>query len=305
MKRSLTTLIALALGVSFGLAACGDDEKGTVDSGASDVKVTIGAQNFGESAVLAEIYKQGLAAKGFTTSIRELGGFRPVELEAFDQKTINFAPEYAASLLEGLNNKKGEASGDVGATVAKLETYLTEKGLTALKASDAVDTNAFVVTKETAKQYNLKTLSDLAARGGALKLGAPADCETNPFCLPGLQATYGLDLRPTYQALEPQQVADALDAKSIDVALLFSTAGTIASKGYVLLADDKKMLAADNVVPVVSAELGQNAEFVDAVNEITETLTTAKLITMNKRFDIDKDDAAVIAKEYLAAEFLD
>ena len=49
-------------------------------------------------------------------SIKKLGGYRPVELDAFKAKEINFAPEYVASMLEGVNGKKGEASGDVTAS---------------------------------------------------------------------------------------------------------------------------------------------------------------------------------------------
>lgn len=309
MKRSTTTLIALALGISLIGAACGkDDDKKSSSSDTTaagkKVAVTIGAQDFGESAILAEIYKQGLAAKGYATSIKTLGGYRPVELDAFKAKEINFAPEYAASMLEGLNNKKGEATGDVVETAKKLETYLTPLGLTALTASEAVDTNAFVVTKATADKYGLKTLSDLASKGKDLKLGAPADCETNPFCLPGLKKTYGLDLTKNTTALESNQVGDALDAGSVQIGLLFSTAGAIASKGYVLLEDDKNMLAADNVLPVVSAELGGNSALKSATNAITAKLTTAKLIEMNKAFDIDKEDAAVIAKGFLDDEGL-
>ncbi|MBA2609136.1 MAG: glycine/betaine ABC transporter substrate-binding protein, partial [Actinobacteria bacterium] len=59
MKRSTTTLIALALGISLIGAACGSDDNNKDDAGSAGdkkVAVTIGAQDFGESAILAEIY---------------------------------------------------------------------------------------------------------------------------------------------------------------------------------------------------------------------------------------------------------
>lgn len=310
MKRSITMLLALLLPLAL-LGACGGDDDNKSSSGGDggtankSIKVTIGAQDFGESAILAEVYKQGLADKGYTASIRELGGFRDVEMTALDSKTINFVPEYAATLLEFLNNKKGEASGDSTATYEKLNTYLEPKGLFALRPSAAVDTNAFVVTKKTSDDLGIKSLSDLAEKGKDLKIGAPADCETNPFCIPGLKSTYGLDLTKNYTALEPgPPIIAALDANSVQIGLLFSTDGRIVSKGYVLLDDDKHMLAADNVLPVVTTALRDTAGFVSAVNAITATLDTDKLIAMNKRFDIDKDDASVIAKDFLKDEGL-
>jgi len=308
VKRMTRLLAGLAIVAALTAAACSSDSKSNTSASASSSAakptITIGAQDFGESAILAEIYRQGLQAKGFNVSIQKLGGFRDLEVTAFDGGTINFAPEYAASMLEFLNGKKGEASSDVDATVAKLKDQLTSKNLAALAVSDAVDTNSFVVTKATADRLGLKTLSDLASKGAGLKLGAPSDCQTNAYCLPGLKKTYDLDLSGSFQALETGQIADALDAGAIDVALLFSTDGRIAAKGYVLLQDDKKMLVADNVLPVVKTDLASNGDLTAATNAITKTLTTDELIALNKRYDVDKEDAAVIAKDYLTQKGL-
>ena len=296
-------MVAIGLIAVVAIAACSSDKKATSNSSASastaKPSITIGAQDFGESAILAEIYKQGLAAKGFTASTQKLGGFRDLEIKAFDGGTINFAPEYAASMLEFLNGKKGEATSDASATVKKLQAQLDAKQLVALDATDAVDTNALVMTKAKADQLGIKSLSDLATKGADLKLGGPADCETNAFCIPGLKRVYNLDLSGKFQALETSAVAPALDAGTIDIALLFSTDGRIAAKGYALLDDDKNMLAADNVVPVVKKDLSSNKDLAEAVNAISKKITTEELIKMNKRFDVDKEDAAVIAKDFL------
>jgi osmoprotectant transport system substrate-binding protein len=260
--------------------------------------VTIGAQDFGESKILAEIYKQGLAAEGFDTSVRELGGYRDLEVPAFEEGTINFAPEYAASMLEFLNNKAGEASGDVSATVDKLDTRLEDKDLAALEVSEAVDSNGFAVTQATADKHGLKSISDLA--GKDLSLGGPADCPKNPYCIPGLQKTYDVDLSGKFKSLDaaaPRYAA--LNAGEIDVAVVFTTDGAIAASKLVLLKDDKQMFAADNIIPIVSSQLSGNSSLTDATNAITAKLTTEKLTAMNKRFDIDKEDAAAIAKDFL------
>jgi len=302
MSKTLRILLAMVAGLALIAAACGDDDGG---SGSSDVPdgpdIVIGAQQFGESAILGEIYKQGLAAKGYTTSIQDLGGFRDVEVAAFDSGDINFAPEYAASMLEFLNDKAGEATSDAGETTDKLQTYLDDKDITAFDPSDAVDTNAFVITQATSDDLGIKSLSDLADKGADLKLGGPADCETNPFCIPGLKDVYGLDLSDNFTSLEPGAVADALESGDIDIALLFSTDGRIADKGWVLLDDDKKMLAADNVVPVAKNDVtdAYGDDLASAVNDISAKLTTDALIDMNKSYDIDKEDPAAIAKTWL------
>ena len=48
-----------------------------------------------------------------------------------------------------------------------------------------------MVTQETSEEFGITSLSDLAENGADLTLGGPPDCETNPFCIPGLQDVYG------------------------------------------------------------------------------------------------------------------
>jgi glycine betaine/choline ABC-type transport system substrate-binding protein len=57
-------------------------------------------------------------------------------------------------------------------------------------------------------------------------------------------------------------------------------------------------------VPVLSKSLAANSQIVKYANAISDKLTTDKLIAMNKRFDVDKEDAAVIAKGFLTDEGL-
>jgi osmoprotectant transport system substrate-binding protein len=305
MKRHVRLAVGLFAALALIAAGCGDDDDDD-DDGAAEVPegpaISIGAQDFGESAILAEIYSQGLDASGYEVSIQELGGFRDIEVAAFESGDINFAPEYAASMLEFLNEFAGEATSDVAETVELLQGRLADLGLQALEPSDAVDTNAFVVTQETADSLSLATLSDLAANAEGLTLGAPADCETNAFCIPGMQDVYGVDLSAGFQALETGAIADSLEAGAIDIALLFSTDAVIADRGWVLLEDDQQMLAADNVVPVVTDELvdAYGDDFTSRVNEISAALTTEGLTELNRRFSIDREDAEDIAADFLA-----
>src|SRR5690606_32812244 len=66
-------------------------------------EIVVGAQDFGESAILAQIYGQALSSAGYPVEYQALGGFRDLVFTAFDSGDINFTPEYAASALEFLN----------------------------------------------------------------------------------------------------------------------------------------------------------------------------------------------------------
>jgi osmoprotectant transport system substrate-binding protein len=307
MKRQLKAVVAATLALGLMATACGGDDDDDATDDRSGTTIKIGAQDFGESAILAQIYKQALEADGFTADTQSLGGFRDLLFAAFESGDVNLAPDYLASELEFLNDQAGEATSDVDETMGKLEPLLADKDLVALTPSDAVDTNSFVMTNDKAEELGIETMSDLAEKGEGLKLGAPPDCEDNAFCIPGFKEVYGLDLSSGFSPLDSGVIASALTAGEIDVALLFSTDGRIADEGWVVLEDDKKMLAADNVLPVASKELtdeyGDDLE--SLLNKISAELTTEDLVEMNKAFDIDKEDPEDIAADWLSEHNLD
>ncbi len=292
-KRRSGVIGAMLLAFALVTAAC---------SSGGDTEIKVGAQDFGESAILAEIYAQALEVEGYPVSIQPLGGFRDIVLASFESGDINLTPEYAASMLEFLNGFSGEATGDAAETTQNLQSYLDDLGLVAFEPSPAVDTNAFVITPETSQTLGITTLSDLAAKGSDLRLGGPPDCETNAFCIPGLQTAYGLDLSGSFTPLDAGAITvQALEAGEIDIALLFSTSGVIADRGWVLLEDDRNMLAADNVVPVLTSELsGEYGSDLEALlNSISAALSTAELTEMNRQFDVEQLDAEDIAAGWL------
>jgi len=300
-KGVIGAALALAL---LAVSACGSG-----DDAQEGPTITIGAQDFGESAILADVYAQALEEEGYQVSIQPLGGFRDIVLGSFESGDINFTPEYAASMLEFLNDFQGEATGDAEETTELLQGYLDDLGLVAYSPSPAVDTNAFVVTPETSESFGLQSISDLAGNEGDLTLGGPPDCETNPFCIPGLMDVYGIDFSGSFTPLDAGSVTvQALEAGEIDVAVLFSTSGIIADRGWVLLEDDQNMLAADNVVPVLTEELDEayGDEFRSLVDEVSAAMTTEDLTELNRRFDIEAEDAEQIATDWLTDNgFLD
>ncbi len=161
--------------------------------------VVVGAANFAESEILANLYAEALRAAGFTASVKKIGN-RELYEPALEKGEIQVVPEYAGTLTEFLNKKqngataKARASGELDATVAALTELGAKAGLEFGAPSQAADQNAFAVTQAFADRYGVKTLSELAAKcnAGDLVLGGPPECPERPFCKPGLESTYGL-----------------------------------------------------------------------------------------------------------------
>ena len=100
-------------------------------------------------------------------------------------------------------------------------------------------------------------------------LGAGPECPTRPYCLPGLQTTYGIHFKD-FKALDTDGPATRAAFKNgtIQVGLVFSSDGDLNDLGLVVLQDDKHLEAADNVVPISESRamadvLGANAAYTE------------------------------------------
>jgi len=286
------TLLALALVA----AACGSG-----DDAAEKPTITVSSFNFNESTILGEIYAQALEAEGYDVARNLNLGNREVVQPALQSGEIDLVPEYVGSLAGFLEL---EATADSQATWGAAKAALEESGATLLDYSPAQDKNGYVVRADTASQYGLSTVSDLAPVAAELIFGGPPECPEREFCLKGLEELYGLN----FAEFKPLDVAGpltvaALDSGEIDVALLFTTQGIIAENGWVLLDDDKGLNPAENVVPAVNQEIvdAYGSDFTDLLNRISAALDTATLTALNGRADIGGEDPALIATDWLTA----
>jgi hypothetical protein len=154
-------------------------------------QLTVGSTNFAEQEIVAELYAQVLESAGVQVSRKFQLGNREIVAPALEKGDIDLYPEYLGTYLLFVDESTTVPS-DKAAAAAELNELLESKGITVLAPSDAQDTNAFVVTKETAEKYDLKAVSDLARVPDSLTLGGPPECPTRPFCLVGLREIYGL-----------------------------------------------------------------------------------------------------------------
>lgn len=136
-------------------------ENGLLGGASGSGEVTVGAVAFAENQIMGELYAQTLEDAGYTVNRQLTLESREVLQPALQDGEIDIAPEYLSSLLLFLD-PEGTASGDPDAVRSELEPLLEEGGQTLLESSEANDTNAFVVTQETADQYGLASMSDLA-----------------------------------------------------------------------------------------------------------------------------------------------
>ncbi|CAN5147273.1 hypothetical protein BH24ACT1_BH24ACT1_06430 [soil metagenome] len=162
-----------------------------VEAPAGSGELTVGSFNFTESQILAHMYALALRAQGYDVTVEaNLGAREQVVFPAIERGELDIVPEYIGSLLLHLDENAEPVPTEEG--MERIGELLPE-GLELLEPSEAEDKNALVVTSETAEQYDLTTVSDLAGVEDPLVLGGPPECAERPQCLPGYEGVYGLE----------------------------------------------------------------------------------------------------------------
>ncbi len=299
MKRTLMSLTAVA---ALGLSACGGDsdplEAAPEESGGgSDQAVVVGSANFPESVLLAEIYAGALEEAGVDAETRPNIGSREVYLEGLLDGSIDVIPEYTGNLRLYFN--EDASASEPEAVYEELQQALPEE-LTVLDYAEAEDKDAVVVTRETAEEYDLSSIGDLAPVAGDLALGGPPEWKTRQTGVPGLKDVYGVEFGDFVEldAGGPLTLR-GLTRGRIDAGNLFSTDPNVAAEDLVVLEDPESLFAAQNIVPVLRQDAATE-EVTAALNDVSAALDTETLAGLVTRVVIDNEDADAVAQDFLA-----
>jgi osmoprotectant transport system substrate-binding protein len=319
--RSTAARVVLFLGVGALLvSACGGGDTPTgaaTDTAAGGTgeeqaagSVTVGGPNFTEGLVMTEMYRLLLEDAGYDVTVQTVTN-REVYEPALERGEIDVVPEYLATMTEFLNLRTNGpdadpvATSDVQETLDALTELGSEVGLVPLQPAEAANQNAFVVAEDLATENDLSTLSDLAALGEPVVLAATEECPERLFCQIGLEEVYGLQI----ERVEPlgfgsPQTKQAVADGDATLGLTGTTDGTLESFGLVLLDDDQNLQLADNLVPVVNAEVAQDEALVAALDSLAAVLSTQDLAELNAQVDQERQQASDVAQAYLEAQGL-
>ena len=312
MRMHRTLVLGASLALVLGSAAVGEAQSALPSGPVGDPVVKMGSAGFNESAVVAEIWAQALEAGGATVERNLLTGPRNLTWEALQAGAdINAMPEFVGFLLEYINGNAGESGPDTAATVAALAARLAPFDMSVLGATPGGDVNAFVVTADTAQQYALTTLSDLAKVAGELSWGLPPECVTQPLCA-GALAKYGIDvstLNVTELAACGGEIVDALVSGGVQVGELCSTQPAISTNGLVVLQDDLATQPTGALAPVIRNDTlralqAQGIDVASILDPVSASITTEDLMALQQRTDVDQEDLDVVARDFLTAKGL-
>jgi osmoprotectant transport system substrate-binding protein len=297
-------IVLTSVVVAIVAAACSSSTTSSTPPASSGPAITIGSTNFSEQVIVANLYADVLTHAGAKVTLRANLGTREAVEPALAAGQLDLYPDYAGTLLIFLNASDSAAATQTSTAVPALKGILGTHGATVLDPAPAIDTNVFAVTKATADQYHLTTLSSLAPVAGKLVLGGPPECPQRPTCLVGLQSTYGLHFKSFTSLDEAGPITvSALKSGEVQVAELFSSDGSIVENGFVQLTDDKHLQPADYLIPVIRKSVDTPA-VAAALNGLSAKLTTVQLSNLNIKVNVDHEDPSTVASQWLAQEHI-
>lgn len=305
-SKKLTFWTAVSV-IMLGLTSCGtgDSVMGSDSTHPkTEASLVVGSANFPESHVLAEIYSGALQAAGVSSSTMPNIGSREVNVKALVDGSIDLIPDYNGNLLRYVDKNATAVS---AVEVARALPEQLPAGLRVLNASKAEDKDSIVVTEETAKKYNLRTLADLGKICNKISLGMPPEAQGRPQGLPGLKALYDCfpaSFAPFSDGGGPITVQALLENK-IQAADVFTTSPLIAQHHLVTLADPLNNFPAQQVIPLIRTDrVAEKA--VEVLNDVSASLTTEDLVTLNERISgSNKENPKDVAKTWLKEKGFD
>lgn len=273
-------------------------------AGGVGAPVVVASKPFGESYVLAEMFAQLLESAGIAVERRPGLGATEIAFSALRTNAIDVYPEYTGTGLVAVLRDTVSAAMRRDPRLAfdrVAREFPPRFGVHWLPPLGFQNGYAIAVRRETAERLQLRTLSDVAARGRSLTAGFTSDFIGRPDGLRGLSDAYGLAFRAV-RPLAPAVKYEALASSGVDIIDGYSTDGLLAKYDLVTLEDDRRFFPPYEAAALVSPRLvSERPDAIAALTRLSGRLTEAMVREWNRRVEVAREPVASVARDALAS----
>jgi osmoprotectant transport system permease protein len=267
-------------------------------------EVVVGAKNFVEGRILAEVVKQMLEAHT-DLRVRVKENLTPsLIFKALLRGDLDLYPEYTGNLLtnqDALGMPIPEDRSTITAVVRK--EILRRRGLVLLETFGMNNTYAFCTTKALARKHGLRTVGDLRRLPSA-RVVVDLSFLDRPDGWQGLVKAYGLNL-PRPKLIAPNLRYKALESGEVDVVLGFATDWEIESYKLEVLEDDRHYFPNYHGAPLVRADvLKRHPKIAEVLNRLHDRIDDETMRRLNFAVAREQRSEAEVAREFLRKQKL-
>lgn len=316
--RGLLVLVVAALLVGCGLvSSSGTYRPARLPDGAQPLDgadLTVVSKSFTEHVILGKITATYLAAAGATVTDMTGAPGSASGRQLLLDGTADVSWDYTGTAWQAYHAQTEVVTDpqELWQRVADLE--LQQNDLVWLPPADFNNTYAFATSRSNADRLGVTTLSEVAA--------LPVDERT--FCIDDEFFSRSDGFRPMLDAYGmpynkpdgvPQNNVTSMDTgvvyqatavgNACNFGMVYTTDGRIKNLDLQVLEDDRGFFLPYNGAAIVGREtLEQYPQLRDLLGTITAKLTEPMLQQLNARVDIDGEDPADVAYDWLVAEHL-
>jgi osmoprotectant transport system permease protein len=256
----------------------------------------IGAKNFSEQLILAELMTERLEAAGQRVERKE-GLGSAVIFRALAGGDIDAYVDYSGTLWTNVLGRSDSISRE--AMLDELTAILRERyGVTLLGALGFENAYALAMKPARAAANGITTIAELAPLTPRLRLGSDLEFLSRPEWA-ALKRAYGLTFAEE-KSFNPTFMYRAIADGSVDVISAFSSDGRIAADNLLVLTDPKQAIPAYDAVILLSPRRRNDETLRAALLPLVGAIPVERMRQANYMVDRDTDKATV--KE--AAQFL-
>jgi osmoprotectant transport system substrate-binding protein len=284
------------------IAGCGGGGSGaTSGKPGSGVSLTVGSKKDADGQLLGEMYAQLLENQGYTVT-RKLGaGDTPFLDSAIKSGAVDLYPEFTGTALTVYKLPQTQ---DPHAAYTSVSNYYAQNfQLTWLDAAFGLnDSYAICTSQANATKFSLKSVADLVAQNGKLKIASQSDGLT--AAVQPVEQGYGVSFGKIV-SLDEQLSFAAVTRGDVDLMVCYTTDPGIVTNNFVVLTDPKGVFPNYNPAPVVRNDaLAKSAAIKTTLNPLATKLTTDSQVALIKQVSIDGKTVHDVAKTYLQQQGL-
>lgn len=287
-RRIAAGLIGLAVGTAAGLVP--------LLSGPPQAYV-VGAKNFAEQFILAELIAGRLQAAG-ARAARKDGLGSAVAFRALASGDIDVYVDYSGTLWTNAMERRDAPP--KAAMLAELTRWLAERhGVAVAGALGFENAYALAMKRDRAEELGIASIADLARQAPNLALGGDLEFLSRPEWA-ALRAAYGLAFGRS-KSFNPTFMYRALETGEVDVISAFSSDGRIVSENLLMLADPAHAIPSYEALILIAPKRAKDETLRRALAPLIGAISGEAMRQANLMVDRDTDKATPAQ----AARFLD
>ena len=263
------------------------------------VTYVVGAKNFSEQFILAELMTARIAAAGGTATERA-GLGSAVVFAALTSGDVDVYVDYSGTIWANAMRRTDVPRRE--SMLAEIRSWLEqEHGIVMLGSLGFENAYGLAMRRDRAERLGIATIADLAAHAGELSIGGDLEFFSRPEWT-AMQSAYRLQFA-SRREFEPTFMYQAGTDGEVDVISAFTSDGRIAANDLVVLADPAGATLPYDAIVLISRERAGDDLLRRALTPLIDRIPLALMQEANYRVDRERDkETPAATARWLEAE---